>query len=92
VLGLVESMRGNDNEAIDLFARALHLHDAIGAPAWRARTLLDWARAEITDHTSGPNDATRARLTECVETARAHGYATIESDGESLLRRLDEEH
>jgi len=52
------ALLGRDDEAEELFTAAIELCDRLGAPYWKARTLLD--RAEMCLRRGGPGDAQRA--------------------------------
>jgi tetratricopeptide (TPR) repeat protein len=85
-LGLLASSLGDHNEADRHFADAETIHGRIGAPAWLARTRLEWACMLLTR--GQPGDAERARelLGQALGTARELGLAKVERDAVALLQ------
>ncbi len=83
-LGLLASALERFGEAEDRFAVAESFHDRIDAPAWLARTRLEWARLLLTRR--GPGDVERARqlLDQALATARTVGLANIERRATAL--------
>jgi class 3 adenylate cyclase/tetratricopeptide (TPR) repeat protein len=45
-LGLLADTLGHPTQAITWFEQAVHAHERIGAPAWIARALIEWAAVE----------------------------------------------
>ena len=84
-LGLLATIIGDFDEADVHFATAAATHEAISAPAWLARTRLEWARMLLIRRQ--PGDAERALdlLGQALETARELGLATIEREAANLL-------
>jgi class 3 adenylate cyclase len=85
-LGLLSATLGRFDEAEARFAAAAATEERIGAPAWLARTRLDWAR--MLTIRRQPADATRARqlLGQALATARELGLANVERQAVALLQ------
>jgi tetratricopeptide (TPR) repeat protein len=76
---------GRYKDAERHFVAAAATHDRIGAPAWLARTHLEWARMLLTRHQ--PGDAAQARelLGRALATAQELGLANVERRAVELL-------
>jgi class 3 adenylate cyclase/tetratricopeptide (TPR) repeat protein len=84
-LGLLASGLGDHDEADRRFADAETIHGRIGAPAWLARTRLEWARMLLTRRQPGDADRARELLGQALATARELGLAKVERDAVALL-------
>ena len=83
-LGLTAMTLGRYFEADAHFAAAVAIHTRIGAPAWLARTQVDWAR--MLQRRGGKGDAEHAGelLASALRTARKLGLRTVERQAVSL--------
>ncbi len=83
-LGLAAMTLGRYFEADAHFAAAVAIHTRIGAPAWLARTQVDWAR--MLQRRAGRGDAEHAGelLASALRTARKIGLPTVERQAVSL--------
>ena len=86
-LGLVAVTLGRYFEADAHFAAAAAIHSRIGAPAWLARTQVDWAR--MLQRRAGRGDAEHAGelLASALRTARKIGLPTVERHVRALLQQ-----
>jgi class 3 adenylate cyclase/tetratricopeptide (TPR) repeat protein len=86
-LGLLAVTLGRYFEADAHFAAAAAIHSRIGAPAWLARTQVDWAR--MLQRRAGRGDAEQAGelLASTLRTARKIGLPTIERQATALLHQ-----
>lgn len=86
-LGMLATVLGSLATAEAHFSAAEATHELIGAPAWLARTRLEWARMLLTRRE--PGDAERARdlLDQALTTARELGLANLERRAVELRRR-----
>jgi hypothetical protein len=86
-LGMVAGTMSRFDEAETYFANAASTHDRIKAPAWLARTRLEWSRTLLAD--GQPEGVGRARglLGQAVATARELGLVTVERRAVALLDR-----
>ncbi len=84
-LGLLAATLHRHDEAETHYQEAADIEERIGAPAWLARTRLEWARMLLARN--GPGDAERARilLSQALETAQKLGLGTIERRAVELL-------
>ena len=84
-LGLLSTTVGDWQQAEVHFAAAAADHERIEAPAWLARTRLEWARMLITR--ADPKDGERAHhlLRQALATARELGLASVERRAVELL-------
>jgi class 3 adenylate cyclase len=84
-LGMLATLLRRFDDAEAHFAAAATLHTRIAAPAWLARTRLEWARMVLARR--DPGDAERARelLAQALATARELGLATVERRAVQLL-------
>jgi tetratricopeptide (TPR) repeat protein len=85
-LGLLATALGRFDQAEHHFSAGEDLCRRIRAPAWLARTRLEWARMLLTRRQ--PGDATRARelLGQALATARELGLANVERRAVEVLR------
>ncbi|MCA1841808.1 MAG: AAA family ATPase, partial [Actinobacteria bacterium] len=85
-VGLLHATLGRFDEAEKHFAAAAVTEERIGAPAWLARTRLEWAWMLLVR--DEPGDLTRAGdlLNRALATARELGIATVERRASKLLR------
>jgi len=85
-VGLLHSTMGHFDEAERHFAAAAATEERIGAPAWLARTRLEWAWMLVVR--DAPGDLRRATdlLNLALATARGLGIATVERRAAALLR------
>jgi class 3 adenylate cyclase/tetratricopeptide (TPR) repeat protein len=84
-LGLLDTLTGAYGEAESRFAAAAATHAHIGAPAWLARTRLEWARMLLARAGAGDAQRARERLDQALATARHLGLAGVEQRAVSLL-------
>jgi tetratricopeptide (TPR) repeat protein len=86
-LGMLAGTLSRFDEAEAYFASAAGTHDRIKAPAWLARTRLEWARMLLARRQ--PGDAERARdlLGQALVAARDFGLGTVERRAVELLGR-----
>ena len=72
-------------EAETAFTAAAATHERIAAPAWGARTAVEWARMLLARR--APDDIERAYglLRRALDTARSRGLSGIEHDAAVLL-------
>jgi len=84
-LGLLATTAGDWEEADAYFSAAATTQERIAAPAWLARTRVEWARMLLTR--GEPNDAERAQefLRQALDTARERGFSRLEADAVALL-------
>jgi hypothetical protein len=61
-------------------------HERLAAPAWLARTRLEWARMLLTRRRPGDTDRARELLNQALPVARELGLAKIELDAVTLLK------
>jgi len=84
-LGMLAKTARDWDAADAYFTRAAATHERINAPAWLARTRLEWARMLV--DRAAPGDAKRAAdlLQQVLETARSRRLPPIERDAVALL-------
>ena len=84
-LGLLATTLDRYDEADTYYQQAAGIEERIGAPAWLARTRLEWARMLLARN--GPGDAERGRnlVSQALETAQKLGLGTIERRAVELL-------
>jgi hypothetical protein len=85
-IGLLQATVGRFDDADAHFAAAAAIEERIGAPAWLARTQLEWARMLLTG--DAPEDAHRATelLGRALATARELRMPHIQGRAAELLR------
>jgi hypothetical protein len=74
------------DDADAYFASAAGTHDRIKAPAWLARTRLEWARMLLARRQPGDTDRARELLGQALATARELGLGNVERQAVSLLQ------
>jgi class 3 adenylate cyclase/tetratricopeptide (TPR) repeat protein len=86
-LGMLATTLGHDDQAEERFAAAEATHERIPAPAWLARSRLEWARMLLAR--PQPGDAARAQelLGQALSTARELGLGNVERRAVELLKR-----
>jgi len=84
-LAVLAATFGDFDEAQSRFAVAATTHERIGAPAWLARTRVEWARMLLTR--AKPDDTEQAHnlLHQALATARDRGLTNIERRAVELL-------
>jgi class 3 adenylate cyclase/tetratricopeptide (TPR) repeat protein len=85
-LGLAAATIGAYDEAGEWFRAAVTTHERLAAPAWLARTRLEWARMLLTRRRPGDTDRARELLNQALPVARELGLAKIELDAVTLLK------
>ena len=85
-LGLLGTTLGRFDEADAGFAAAEATHERIGAPAWLARTRLEWARMLFARGQPGDPERARELLDQALATARDLGLGNVERRAAALLR------
>jgi class 3 adenylate cyclase/tetratricopeptide (TPR) repeat protein len=86
-LGLLAATLGRFDDAEERFAAAAATEERIGAPAWLARTRLEWARMLLARRASGDAERARGLLGQALATARELGLAGIEQRAVPLLEQ-----
>ena len=86
-LGMLATTLGRYFEADAHFAAAAAIHTRIGAPAWVARTQIDWARMLLFRDGKGDAEQAGELLASARRTARKIGLPTIERRSTALLHR-----
>lgn len=81
-LGMLAAQMGRYDAAFDHFDQAARVHEEIGAPAWLARTRMEWARAAR--DRAAPGDAESAERLLAEARAQAQRLALP-----ALVRRID---
>jgi predicted ATPase len=76
---------GDFDEAQNRFAVAAATHERIGAPAWLARTRVEWARMLLTRAKPGDTEQAHDLLHQALATARDRGLTNIERRAVELL-------
>ena len=85
-LAILATTSGDFDEAERRFADAAATHERIGAPAWLARTRLEWARMLLTRRQPGDADRARELLGQALDTARELDLANVERRAVILLQ------
>ncbi|MDP8932211.1 MAG: AAA family ATPase [Actinomycetota bacterium] len=86
-LGLLMTTLGDHEAAEAHFVAAAETHARIGAPAWLARTHLEWARMLLTRRQPGDAERARELLGQALSTARELGLANVERRAIEVLAR-----
>lgn len=86
-LGMLAATMSRFEEAEAYFSAAARTHDGIKAPAWLARTRLEWARTLLAGGQPGGVEQARDLLGQTLATARELGLATVERRAVELLGR-----
>ena len=84
-LGILEATTGAFEQADAHFAAAEAVHTRIDAPAWLARTRLEWARTLLTRRALGDAERARELLHQVLATARELGLSNVERQAVGLL-------
>ncbi len=84
-LGLLSATERDWPAAEARFAAAAATHERIGAPAWLARTRLEWARMLLARRRPGDAERAEALLDQALATARRLGLASLEKETGELL-------
>jgi predicted ATPase/class 3 adenylate cyclase/DNA-binding SARP family transcriptional activator len=84
-LGLLAATTRDWNDAEAYFAAAAATYERIGAPAWLARTRLEWARMLLARAEAKDGERASDLLQHALATARELGLVTIEREAASLL-------
>jgi class 3 adenylate cyclase len=85
-LGCLAATLGCFDESDRRFAAAASIEERIGAPAWLARTRLDWARMLVSRRSAGDAGRARELLDQALATARNLGLAGVEHRALGQLR------
>jgi class 3 adenylate cyclase/tetratricopeptide (TPR) repeat protein len=88
-LGMLAASLGQLDKADRFFADAHTTHASVPAPAWLARTRLEWARMLVSRRDPGDTDRARGLLGQTLETARELGLRKVEQDTVGLLQDWD---
>ena len=88
-LAILATTFGDFDEADRRFADAAATHGRIGAPAWLARTRLEWARMLLARANPGDTERAQDLLHQALTTTRDRGLANIERRAVALLSRGD---
>jgi hypothetical protein len=84
-LGMLAGTLSRFDEADAYFVAAAATHDRIKAPAWLARTRLEWARMLLAQGQPGGAERARDFLGQALATARELGLANVERRAVALL-------
>jgi hypothetical protein len=84
-LGVLAATFGDFDEAQRRFAVAAATHERIGAPAWLARTRVEWARMLLTRAEPGDTEQAHGLLAQALATARDRGLTNIERRAGELV-------
>jgi class 3 adenylate cyclase/tetratricopeptide (TPR) repeat protein len=84
-LAMLSTVLRRFDEAEMEFRSAVALHKRLPAPAWLARTRLEWARMLITRAQPGDTERARQLLGPALETARQLGLVNVERRAVDLL-------
>jgi class 3 adenylate cyclase len=82
------SAMGACDEAESWFRQAAVTHERISAPAWRARTRLDWAAMLLQRRDAGDVDEARRLLSQVLASAGELGYPGLERRAGRLLAEV----
>jgi class 3 adenylate cyclase/tetratricopeptide (TPR) repeat protein len=85
-LGLLATTLQRFDEADTRFSAAQAIHERLGAPAWLARTRLEWARMLLTRGQPGDVDRACDLLGQALQTARELGLGAVERRAVALLQ------
>jgi tetratricopeptide (TPR) repeat protein len=85
-LGMLATTLGYHDEADARFAEAAATHARVAAPAWLARTRLEWARMLLTRRQPGDADRARELLSQALTAARDLGLRNVERRAVALLQ------
>jgi hypothetical protein len=85
-LGMLATTLGRHDLADGYFAAAEQIHAGFPAPAWLARTRLEWARMLLARRQPRDTDRARELLGQALATAREFGLGNVERQAVSLLQ------
>ncbi len=85
-LGLLAATLKDYQQANDYFAMAAAVHDRTEAPAWLARTHLEWARTLLVGAELRHGERARQLLGQALDTARKFGLVNVEQRAVLLLQ------
>ena len=85
-LARLSTVLGRFDQADIDFQSAARFHERLGAPAWLARTRLEWARMLLARRALGDADRARKLLGQALTTARDLGLANMERRAVGLLQ------
>jgi class 3 adenylate cyclase/tetratricopeptide (TPR) repeat protein len=85
-LGLLATTLGHFDEAEARFHAAEAAHARVGAPAWLARTRLEWARMLLAHRHPGDGERALEFLGQALATARELGLGNVERRAVGLLQ------
>jgi class 3 adenylate cyclase/tetratricopeptide (TPR) repeat protein len=85
-LGLLVTTLGHFEEAEHHFVAAAATHARIGAPAWLARTRLEWARMLLARRQPGDTQGARELLGHALATARELSLGNVERNAAAMLQ------
>jgi len=77
-LAMLSTVLGRFDHAEIEFRSAVALHEHLAAPAWMARTRLEWARMLLIRRALGDAEKARELLGQALATARELGLGTVE--------------
>jgi hypothetical protein len=86
-LGLLAAIEGRFDQAGRHFEAAHATHEALAAPAWLARTRLEWARMLLTRGRSVDAGPARDLLQQALDIARNLGLGSVERQALGLLQK-----
>jgi hypothetical protein len=84
-LGMLATAAGDWADADARFAAAAATHESIDAPAWLARTRLEWARMLRSRAEPGDDERADRFLGQAIDSAREMELANIERQAAELL-------
>ena len=87
-VGLLDTVAGRYDQAEECFGVAAAVHERVGAPAWIARTRLEWASMLLTRGRAEDVGTAREYLDQALATARQYGLGGIERRAVALLGQL----
>ncbi|MGH9036530.1 MAG: hypothetical protein ACRD0O_12275, partial [Acidimicrobiia bacterium] len=84
-LGVLATTLGHFDEAEAHLIAGDIAHERLGAPGWRVRTRLEWARLLLTRREPGDAERARLLLDQALATARDLGLSNVERRAAALL-------
>jgi class 3 adenylate cyclase/tetratricopeptide (TPR) repeat protein len=84
-LGLLATTLGHYGEADERFEAAAAIHQRLGAPAWLARTQLEWARMLTRRGNPGDTDRARQMAGDALTTAEGLGMAGVVAGAREVI-------
>jgi len=85
-LGVLAGVIGDFSEADRHFVAADLIHRRMSAPAWVARTQIEWARTLLSRRESDTANRARELAAQALDSARELGLASVERDALVLLQ------